>query len=154
MTCKSRSTISEILNSLEKFGEVHARLKYKKLNIPSNVKLYYKNPDLVDLLFVILSLSHPNLEEIMEKSQRRYFVERLIDDVVLAKMEAAFYGDHTGATVVANYFSIYNKTEDEARFWHNMKRFQTSYPNPYTRLKTILFILLAEGDIWTFGMSQ
>jgi len=110
---------------------------------------YYKTVDLVQLLFLFMCAVDDRYSP-LEKTYA-HAVETAFGGDILALMTAAFYGVPEKADVMHRYFEMFEEKGNEARFWQHIKLFVDSYPSPYQRLKTILFILYTGGDLRTLG---
>jgi len=109
----------------------------------------FKTVDLVDFLYHLLLLADASYIEFQHN--RRFIVEHLFDDVELMKMEAAFYADPHRAHLMDRFFKLYCGEGEAERFWQQIERFAKLFPNPYERVKTLLFLMISGGDLFTLG---
>lgn len=148
MTDPTKKVVMQVLKAFEEFGDDHPMMQARPRVVPG-ARLYFKGVDLVSFLYAMLLLAEPEYAE-FGKNQR-YLVEDLFDDVTLAKLEAAFYADPERARPMDRYFKIYGDEAEEARFWHNMEGFARAFPNPFERVKILLYVLLMGGDPFYLG---
>lgn len=136
----------EILKVFDRFNVTPQGGTYK---ITTSAFTYFKHVDFVELMFRFMCAIDSTYEQFEETPL--YAVETAFGGDVLALMTAAFYGTPEKSDVMHRYFEDYGEKGDEARFWQHIKLFVDSYPSPYQRLKTILFILYSGGELRILG---